>query len=69
MSGIQAGMQQFDRSASLIASQATQPEGTDLKEMATAAVDMMKAEKQVAASAQVVRASDDILGTLLDVKV
>ena len=67
LNGIHAGVQQLNRSANVIASQGTKPQGLDANEMTTAAVEMIQAEHQVAASASVVKASDDTLGTLLDV--
>ena len=66
LNGIHAGTQQFQASAEKIAAQSSHSAGTDLGEMADAAVGFIQAEHQVAAAAQVVTASDEILGTLLD---
>lgn len=69
LNGIHTGMQSFQASAEKIASQSANPQGTDLAEMAESVVDLMQAENQVAASAEVVKAGDEILGTLLDARV
>lgn len=68
LAGMQAGLQQSQKSASQIAVQSTQPNGTDPGGLVEAAVGLIQAENQVAASAEVVKVSDDILGTLLDVR-
>lgn len=68
LNGVHAGMQQFNSSANTIAAQAAQSPGTDLAVLAESMVDLIQAENQVAASAEVVKASDEILGTLLDVR-
>lgn len=66
LQGVYAGLQSFQQSAQKIASQSVQPEGTDLSELVQASVGLILAEHQVAASAEVVKASDEVLGTLLD---
>lgn len=68
LAGMQTGLSQFQKSASQVAAQTTQPKGTDIGELAEATVGMIQAENQVAASAEVVKASDEILGTLLDIR-
>ena len=67
--GMQNGMSQFQKSAERIASQSIQEKGTDLSDMAKAQVDMIAAEQQVTASAKVVKASDGMIGSLIDVMV
>jgi len=65
MSGIQKGMADAQRHASALAStdlmSAPSPAG-----MTEAIIGLKEAELQVKASAEVVKTSDDMLGTLLD---
>lgn len=68
LSGIQAGLQMGQRSATQIAALGIQPKESDLGELTEALVGSIQAELQVAASAEVVKTSDDIMGTLLDVR-
>jgi len=69
LTGIQSGLQQFQQSAQKIASQTIQAPGSDLGQLMQASVDMIKAEHQITASTAVVKASDEVLGSLLDVTV
>jgi hypothetical protein len=57
-SGLDAGFARLDRAADRIAQAGPEPE---------AAVDLLTARHEVAANAAVVRAADDMVGTLLDV--
>ena len=67
VSGIYKGFDSLQSSASQIASKATF-EGDNPQSLPTSLVGLKTSELQVAASAQVVQAIDETLGTLLDVK-
>ena len=66
-SGIYKGLDSLQSNASQIASKATL-EGNNEQSLATSLVGLKTSVLQVAASAQVVKAIDETLGTLLDVK-
>ncbi|HET8807916.1 MAG TPA: hypothetical protein VFM76_06015 [Methylophaga sp.] len=62
--GIQTGLQSAARSTAKIASA-----GTNGGDLTTPIVELKQAELQVAASAKVMQASTDMLGSLLDIQV
>ena len=66
-SGIYKGLDSLQSNASQIASKASL-EGNNEQSLATSLVGLKTSVLQVAASAQVVKAIDETLGTLLDVK-
>lgn len=63
LQGIQAGMQRANVAGSRIAAHAP-----DAEMLATNAVEQMTGRHQVGLSAQVVKAADEMLGTLIDLK-
>ena len=67
LTGVQKGLDGIEKAASQLASKDTM-EGADTKSIAEALIDLKVSERQVAASAQVVKAVDDAIGTLLDIK-
>ena len=65
--GVQNGLRQAEDAAQRIARNgATEP--ADAGGLAEAAIDLKQAETQVKASAKVVEAADDMLGSLLDTR-
>ena len=66
-SGIYKGLDSLQSNAGQIASKASL-EGNNEQSLATSLVGLKTSVLQVAASAQVVKAIDETLGTLLDVK-
>ena len=67
VSGIQKGLEDMQANASKIAG-ATTMESDNPQSLATSLVGLKTSALQVEASVQVVKAIDDVLGTLLDVK-
>jgi len=67
LSGIQKGLADLQKNASQIAG-ATVSEGTDDKPLIAAVVDLKANEMQVAASMKILNVSDELLGTILDIK-
>jgi hypothetical protein len=63
LQGIQAGMQRVNLAGSRITVHAA-----DAEVLATNAVEQMSGRHQVSMSAQVVKAADQMLGTLIDLK-
>ncbi len=68
LSGIQNGMQDLQKNASQIASKSTM-EGENSKPLIESIVDMRANVIQVKASAKALQVSDNLVGTLLDIKV
>lgn len=68
LNGINKGFESFQKHASQIASVDTF-EGNNSQSLAEAIVGLKVSELQIKASMQVVETLDDVLGTLLDVKV
>ncbi|MDH5302228.1 MAG: flagellar biosynthesis protein FlgE [Gammaproteobacteria bacterium] len=67
INGIHKGMQSFTRNAEKIASATTPTETRDAAgSLEKPLVGMISDEQQVAASAKVVKAADEMLGTLFD---
>ncbi len=66
LAGIQSGMQSLNRNASKIANADTLQSGGDFTEPL---VNMIRDEHQVKASAKVIEASSNMMGTLLDIRV
>ena len=64
LQGIQTGMQRVNLAGGRVAAQAS-----DVDLIATNAVEQMSGRHQVGLSAQVVKVTDEILGTLIDLKV
>lgn len=67
LKGILKGMNDLQANASVIAS-APSLAGENQKSMLTSLVDLKANVQQVQASAQVVKANDEMLGSLLDIK-
>ena len=67
LAGIRSGLSGLQKAASEIASTETMTQGNP-KDLAKSLVDLKVYELQVKASAQVVKAADEMLGTLLDIK-
>lgn len=69
LAGLQAGQTQATEAASRIASAGTDAPGAanSLASISEAAVGLITGETQVKASAAVVKAADEALGTLIDV--
>ena len=65
LTGIQKGLSGLDRQASKIASADTMNNG----DVTTPLVNMIPDKQLVQASAKVIQTSNDMLGTLLDIKV
>lgn len=70
INGIQRGMRGANEAASDIAKVGIEPTGDNATtEIADAAVNLKLSELQVKASARVVQAADDMIGSILDIKV
>ena len=67
--GIQRGNDMLNRSADQIAKANIPPEAGGPKELVTPIVEQHLGKIQVQASAKVVQAGSDMLGTLIDIKV
>ncbi len=67
LSGIQKGVDDLQKNASQIAG-ATANDGVDEKSLLAAVVDLKANEIQVAASMKVLSVSDELIGTILDIK-
>ena len=67
LTGIQKGMNELQKNASEIAGKSTM-EGQNAKPLIESLVDLKANVQQVEASVKVVQASDEIIGTLLDIK-
>ena len=67
LAGIQSGLNGLQKAASDIASTETMEQGSP-QSLAESLVDLKVYQHQVGASAQVVKAADEMLGTLLDIK-
>lgn len=65
LAGIHTGMNGLRKDAQVIASQNIQ-NGPNTKDLTDALVDLKANQHQVEASAKVIKAQDEILGTLLD---
>jgi len=68
LAGIRIGLDGIQKTASQIASKDAMQAGSTHK-LAESMVDLKIYKNQVGASAQVVKATDQMLGTLLDIKV
>ena len=66
--GIQNGLNDLQTNASEIASKSTM-EGENTKPLVESLVDLKANVQQVKASAKVLQVSDEMIGTLLDIKV
>lgn len=66
LAGIQTGMQSLNRNAAKIASSETIQSGGDFTEPL---VNMIRDEQQVKASAKVIEASNNMIGSILDITV
>lgn len=64
LQGLREGLERAQAAASRVVTSAA---GGDAGQLAEAIVELQAAKRQTEASAQVVRAADDTLGTLLDV--
>jgi flagellar hook protein FlgE len=67
LTGIRKGLDGIQKTASQIASKETM-EGDSPHDLAESMVNLKVNKNQVSASAQVVKATDQMLGTLLDIK-
>ncbi len=67
--GIQRGMANVDRDAQTIASAATSPDGSGNDAMIGALVDARQQALNVEASAKALAIQDQVLGSLIDIKV
>ena len=67
LTGMQKGLDGIEKTASQIASKDTL-EGADTKSMAEAIIDLIVSKRQVEASAQVAKSTDDAIESLLDIK-
>jgi hypothetical protein len=67
LAGIQNGFDGLQKNASLIASKSTM-EGTNTQSLVEAVVDLKVNVQQVSASMKVLKVSDELIGTILDVK-
>lgn len=65
LQGVQAGASQVDRAGGRIARMAG---ATDSSDVAAALVELKVGELQVKASAKVIKAADELLGSLIDIK-
>ena len=68
-SGIQSGLEQAQRAAQDIARVGLSngdEQNSSLNSLAESSVDLLQAKNQVQASAQVVNAGDELLGTIID---
>ncbi len=68
MTGIQKGMNDLQKNASEIASKSTM-EGENTKPLIESLVDLKANVQQVEVSTKLVQVSDEVIGTLLDIKV
>lgn len=68
LTGIRNGLDGLQKTASQIASKETMQGDDNTHELAESMVDLKVNSNQVAASAQVVQVTDDMIGTLLDIK-
>ena len=67
LSGIHKGLDDLQKNASQIAGE-TAKDGVDELSLLAAVVDLKANEMQVAASMKVLSASDELIGTILDIK-
>ncbi len=67
LAGIQNGLNDLQKNASQIAGKSTM-EGTNTKSLVEAVVDLKANVQQVSASMKVLKVSDELIGTLLDIK-
>jgi hypothetical protein len=67
LAGIQNGFDSLQKNASQIASKSTM-EGTNTQSLVEAVVDLKANVQQVSASMKVLKASDELIGTILDIK-
>ncbi len=65
--GIQRGLAQTQKSANEIAGAGVSKD-TTVGDVAKAVVDLRQSERQVEASAQVVKTADNLIGSLIDIK-
>lgn len=68
LTGMQTGISNMNAAAQRIAQYGTEDGPQDLGSVAEDMVSLTQSELQVKASAQVVKAADEVLGTLLDVR-
>ena len=66
LAGIQNGFNNLQKNASQIASASTM-EGTNTQSLVEAVVDLKVNVQQVSASMEVLKVSDELIGTLLDI--
>lgn len=69
VSGIKTGYDMLNRSADQIAKANIPPEEGGPEELYTPVTDQIRGKQQVQASAKVVEAASETLGTLIDIKV
>jgi len=67
LAGIQNGLNKLQKNASEIASASTM-DGTNTKSLVEAVVDLKANEQQVSASMKVLKVSDELIGTILNIK-
>ncbi len=67
--GVQNGYDQLNRSADQIAKANIPPEEGGPEELYTPAVEQISGKQQVQASAKVIQAASDTLGSIIDIKV
>jgi hypothetical protein len=67
--GVQNGLDQLNRSADQIAKANVPPEEGGPEEIYTPVVEQITGKQQVQASAKVVQAASDTLGSIIDIKV
>lgn len=67
LTGIRSGIDGMQKAASQIANKDSMTVGSS-HDLATSLVELKVRQLQVSASAQVVKAADDMIGTLLDIK-
>jgi len=67
IAGIQSGFNDLQKNASQIASKSTM-EGTSTQSLVEAVVDLKANVQQVSASMKVLKVSDELIGTILDIK-
>lgn len=65
LNGIQSGLQSLNRNAAKIASADAIQSGADITEPL---INLIRDEQQVKASAKVIEASNNLIGTILDIK-
>ncbi|MDD5175377.1 MAG: hypothetical protein PHQ05_02990 [Sterolibacterium sp.] len=65
MQGVQAGIDRSDRAAGQVARLGTDIDSSDVT---ASLIDLKVSEIQVKASANVIKAGDELLGTLVDIK-